>query len=168
MIILAWILGVGGIIFNFLIYQQTKRKELLSVKLIADILWSLHYIFLGAWSGAAICAVGIVRESIFLNESKAWAKGTRWLLVFLFLSIVSAIFTWKNVYSLLPAISSAISVFSFWRGNPKLTKILVFPISGCFMVYNIACLSYAGIVNEIVVLSSAVIGLLKTKNARLS
>lgn len=103
----------------------------------------------------------MIRETVFLNEDKKWAQGKRWLVLFWVLGIVSAIVTWKNWFSILPAMASALSIFSFWKGEPKLTKILAFPISACFMLYNIACLSYMGIVNEIFVLISTTVGLLR-------
>ena len=74
-IMLAWFFGIGGIICNFLIYQQKSRKNLLTVKLIANCTWTIHYVFLSAFSGAAVCAIGMIREFVFLNDSKKWARG---------------------------------------------------------------------------------------------
>jgi len=163
MIIFVWVFGVGGVFANFMIYQQTSRKKLLLNKLIADCLWTLHYISLGAVSGAFVCAIGILREFVFLNKRKKWAQGKRWLMLFLLLSILSAVLTWENGFSVLPTIASILSVFSFWKGNPTWTKILSFPISVCFMTYNIFSLSYAGIINEILVLISTAIGIIRIK-----
>lgn len=163
MIIFVWVFGVGGVFANFMIYQQTSREKLLLNKLIADCLWTLHYILLGAVSGAFVCAIGILREFVFLNKRKKWAQGKRWLMLFLLLSILSAVLTWKNGFSVLPTIASILSVFSFWKGNPTWTKILSFPILVCFMTYNIFSLSYAGIINEILVLISTAIGIIRIK-----
>ena len=160
---LIWAFGIGGMVSNFLIYQQNGRKKLLAVKLCSDVLWAIHYGLLAAWSGAAICVIGIIRETVFLNQEKKWAKGKQWLLVFLLLSILSAVVTWKNIGSMLPAIGSALAVFSFWRGNPKLTRILAFPISICYLIYNILCRSYVGIVNEVIIQISSAIGLVREK-----
>ena len=161
MTLLVYLLGFGGILSNFAIYQQKTRKKLLCAKLIADCLWSLHYAFLGAWSGAAVCSIGILRESIFLNERHKWAQGKRWLLLFGALSIISAIITWKNPFSVLPTVASVLSVYSFWKGEPRLTKILSLPISACFMTYNVVFGTYIGIINEIFVLVSTIIALIK-------
>ena len=161
MIVAAWIFGGLGVLFNALIYQQTSRKRILSTKRIADCLWTAHYVFLSAFSGAGICAIGILRETVFLKEDKKWAQGKRWLIFFLLLSIISAILTWKNAFSILPTAAAALSVFSFWKGDPKLTKILSYPISACFMIYNLTCLSYMGIVNEMIVLVSTTVGLIR-------
>lgn len=163
MIILAWVFGVGGVITNILIYQQNTRKRLLTIKWLSDWCWALHYGFLGAWSGAGIGAIGVIRETVFLNEDKKWAQGKRWLVLFWVLGIVSAIVTWKNWFSILPTIASALSIFSFWIGRPNLTRLLAFPISGSLLIYNITCLSYVGIVNELFVLISSAVGLIRMK-----
>ena len=161
MILTGYIFGTIGIVFNFAIYQQKTRKNILLTKLIANCFWTLHYGFLGAWSGAAICAIGVLRESIYLNNHRKWAKTKLWLLLFVLLSIISAIFTWTNPYSILPSLASVLSVYSFWRGNPTLTKILSLPISTCFLTYNIFFGSYIGIINEIFVLTSTMIVLIQ-------
>ena len=161
MIWIGFIFGIIGIAFNFAIYQQKTRKKLLLSKLIANCCWTLHYAFLSAWSGAAICSIGVLRESIFLNNHRKWAKSKLWLLLFVLLSIVSAVITWKNPYSILPSVASVLSVYSFWRGNPTLTKILSLPISTCFLTYNFVFGSYIGIINELFVLTSTVLALIK-------
>lgn len=162
---MAWIFGALGVLANFLIYQMQSRKAMLRTKLAADCVWSAHYALLGAWSGAAVCAIGIIRETVFLNQEKKWAKGKFWLLLFLLLGILAAILTWKNPFSILPTLASALSIFSFWKGDPKLTKLLSFPISACFMTYNITCLSYMGMVNELFVLTSTVIAVIRMYKA---
>ncbi len=159
---IAIVFGIGGIACNFAIYQQKTRKKLLFLKLIANCLWTFHYTFLGAFSGAAICSIGILRESIFLNNHRKWARSKLWLVLFVLLSIVSAILTWKNPYSILPSVASVLSVYSFWKGRPDLTRVLSFPISISFLIYNIVSASYVGILNEIFVLVSTIIAIFKT------
>ena len=161
MIWIGFIFGTIGIAFNFSIYQQKTRKKLLLTKLIANCCWTLHYAFLSAWSGAAICSIGVLRESVFLNNHRKWAKSKLWLLLFVILGVVSAVLTWENPYSILPLVASVLSIYSFWRGNPTLTKILSLPISTCFLTYNIAFGSFIGIANEIFVLASTMIALIK-------
>ena len=60
------IIGILGIIVNFLIYQQKDRKKVLRVKLLSDITWSLHYGLLTAFSGMAVTLVGVARETTFI------------------------------------------------------------------------------------------------------
>lgn len=127
----------------------------------ADILWTAHYSLLGAWSGAAVCGIGILRETVFLNKHRKWADSKLWLAFFFLLSIVSASLTWKNAFSILPACASALSILSFWIGKPKLTRVLQLPISISFLIYNIVSLSYTGMVNEVMTLSSLAVAWLR-------
>ena len=171
MTILAYIFGIAGIVANFAIYQQKDRKHLLMVKLLSDTLWTAHYCSLFAWSGAAVCAIGMLRETVFINQNKKWASSKIWLLIFLVLAIISAVLTWQSPLSILPAFASILAVFSYWRGEPKLTRILGLFISAAFLTYDVYCGSYMGIVNEIFTLTSVTIGFvrdIRTKNAHKS
>lgn len=161
---LAFIVGALGVVANIFIYQQKGSKRLLLFKLVSDFLWALHYFLLNAYAAMAIALIGIFRESVFLNQDKKWAKSKWWLVLFLVCSVVSAIFTWKNIFSILPAIASVLSVISFWKNHPNLTRYLAFPISLCMLAYDVTCYSYAGIINEIFTLVSATIGMLRYRN----
>lgn len=158
---IANIFGALGIASTFLIYQQKTRTGLILSKLLSDVIWFLHYFLLSAYSGAAIAVIGIVRELIFVNKEKKWAKHPFWLYFFLVLSFGCAYFTWKNVFSILPCIASAVSVISFWIGKPKLSRLLSYPISACMLSYDIAVGSVMGIINEIFTIGSSVIGYLR-------
>ena len=160
MTILANIFGVLGICSATIIYQQKNRKHLLICKLITDLLWFFHYLFLGAYSGAAIAAIGACRDVVFVNRSKRWAKSMLWLPLFIAVSIVCNVLTWKNAFSLFTLIASCLSIISFFIGKPKLSRILAFPISACMLTYDIANNSVAGITNEIFTIISSLVGLL--------
>ena len=84
--IIAQILGFGGVYMLFALYQQKERKKLLCRKLCADVLWGVHYLFLGAWAGAIPNLVGIARESIFMNSGKKWANSLAWPILFIAVS----------------------------------------------------------------------------------
>ena len=155
---LSNIFGILGIGSTVLIYQQKTRKGLILSKLISDVIWFLYYCSLSAYSGAAIAVIGMMRELVFINREKKWANHPIWLAFFLTLSFGSAFLTWKNVYSILPCIASAISIISFWIGNPKLSRILSYPISACMLTYNITCMAIIGIINEIFTVTSSIVG----------
>ena len=158
---LSSILGALGIVANMLIYQQKSGKSLLIFKLVSDFLWAAHYFLISANAAAAIAAINIFREIVFFYQNKRQTSNRLWLIFFLVCSLVSAVLTWKNVFSLLPAAASAISVISFWRSSPKLSRALAFPISASMLTYDIGCGSYMGIINEILTLISATVGIFR-------
>lgn len=156
----ANIFGTLGIASTILIYQQKTRKGLILSKLLSDVIWFLYYFSLSAYSGAAIAVIGMIRELVFINREKKWAKHPIWLIFFLALSFGCAIFTWKNIFSLLPCIASAVSVISFWIGNPKLSRFLSYPISACMFTYDLTCSPIAifGMINELFAVTSSIVG----------
>lgn len=162
----ATIVGVIGIGANMLIYQQKSGEKLLIYKMISDFLWALHYILIGAYSACIIATINIFREIVFYNNDKKWGKSKSWFVLFLLSSIISAAFTYKNIFSILPAFASALSVISFWHKNSDLTRTLAYPISASMLIYDFSCLSYMGITNEIITIISTTIGVLRYKKKR--
>lgn len=160
LMILSTVFGVLGIAANIAIFWQKDRKRLLTVKLFADIAWTTHYALLRAWTGAATCGISIIRETVFLNRKNKWAKSVLWLVLFILLSVISGIVTWKNIVNILPVCAAILSVISFAIAKPHLTRAFQIFISVSFLIYDIYCLSYAGMVNEVCTLTSVVFALL--------
>ena len=156
----ANIFGFFGICSTAVIYQQKSRRSLLVSKLVSDVIWFLHYFLLGAYSGAAIAFIGALREIVFVNKSKKWATSPLWLPIFILISVVCTVLTWKNIFTSFTLIASCLSIIGFFIGKPKFSRILSFPISACMLTYDIASKSIAGVINEIFALTSSVIGLL--------
>lgn len=159
----AFIFGALGICANIIIYQQKKGKKLVFCKLVSDFLWAIHYFCLNANTAAMIAVIGIFRETVFLKQDKNSKKSNMWLVFFLILSIISAIITWKSAFSLLPAAASILSVISFWKSDPDLSRCLAFPISISMLAYDVFCLSYMGIINEVLTIASCVVVIIRRK-----
>ena len=158
--ILAYLFGFLGICSTVIIYQQRDRKRLLINKLLSDLIWFLHYLFLGAYSGAAVAAIGACREIVFVNKNRRWGKSVLWLPFFILVSVICTVLTWKSVFSVFTCIASCLSVIGFYIGKPKLSRILSFPISACMLTYDIASSSLPGIINEFFAITSSAVGLL--------
>lgn len=156
----VWIQAIGfaGIAVNTLVYQQKTRLHMLLCKLSSDIIWFVHYLLLGAYGGAAVAAIGCLRESVFITR---WGEKHKHIaaLVFMVILLLSAAATWRGAMSLLPATASSMAVYSFAEGRPRLTRLLSLPISACMLTYGVLCGSVAALVGEILSLTSAVIGI---------
>lgn len=157
---LALLFGALGIIANMLIYQQKTEKNLLLLKLISDIIWAIQYALLHAYGATATAMIAILRECVFLNQKKG-EENNLWLVFFLFLAVCSAIFTWQGMMSILPVFGSILSIISFWKHIPSLSRGLAVPISVSMLTYDILCGSYAGILNEVLTLISSAIGIIR-------
>lgn len=161
MFIAAQLVGIVGIVINMIIYQQKSRTGLLVCKLLSDVASLIHFLLLGAFSGAAIALIGCFRELAFLKFSKESKTGKVLMGVFIVVSLISATLTWQSAFSILPAIASIISVIGFSQGSPRLSRILSFPISACMGTYAVSVASYTVVANEIFTVTSSMIGIIR-------
>lgn len=158
--ITAWIFGIGAMIFLFSIYQQKNINKLIICKLCADICWSVHYLCLGAIGGAIPNFVGIFRELVFVNrKEKNWADKIIWPIFFISVNLTLGIVTMKSYINFLPIVASVFVTISLWLKNPLLTKIISFPVSCSFLIYDIFVESWVGVFNESLSLISILIAL---------
>ena len=159
--IISEVLGFIGVGLNAIVYQQKKRDRLLIFKWISDWVWMFHYGLMYNFSGAAVAAIGIARESTFLVTDRKGIDRRPFLLVFLGFACFSVWLTWGGWFSILPATASFLSVISFWQQKPRVSRLLALPISACMVTYSIMVSSYAGIANEIFTVSSTLIGIVR-------
>lgn len=158
--IISLICGIVGTIVNAIIFWQKNREKLLLFKLFADIVWTIHYGLIFAWTGAITCGISIIRETVFLNKKHKWAQSNLWLIFFCAFSLSYGIAAWENTLNILPICGAILSVVSFSVGKPTLSRILQIIISIMFLIYDIYVISYAGIINEICTLTSVMLALI--------
>ena len=160
MLLVGKVAGYIAIVASMLIYQQKTRKNLLICKAVADVLWIIHYFLLGGYTGAIVTCVALVREVVFFRTDLRSKNSKLILACFLCVSVVCAALTWGNIFSVFAMLGSLLSIVSFWLGEPKVSRIMVFPISGCMLIYGVANGSVAVLINEVLVMLSSVIGIL--------
>ena len=99
--IIAQILGVGAMIFSVLSLHGSTKKKVLIVQSVAAGLFCVQYVLLGAYTGAAMNGLQIVRNFVFHNKDKGKSGGEIWTYVFIGLNVVAGILTWQGWISLL-------------------------------------------------------------------
>ena len=161
MMLVGKIVGYIAIVASVLIYQQKTRKNLLISKAVTDVLWIIHYFLMGGYTGAAVTCVALVREVVFFRSDWRNKNSKLILVVSLCISAVCTALTWDGVFSIFAMLCSMLSIVSFWIGEPKVSRIMAFPISGCMLIYGVANGSVAVLINEVLVMISSVIGILQ-------
>ena len=155
----AQIFGIIGICLSFFIYIVRLRASILLCKFTADVIWAVHYLLIGAYSGAALNVLAMARETVFYNKTKKWASSRFWLYLFATLTMLSGVFTWEGPISLLPSIGSVCAVISFWCTKPIHIRLLAAPAQALWTIYNILHHSLTGGISSSLALLSVLIGL---------
>lgn len=148
-------------IFSVFSFQMNKHKQIMIMQILATSLFGLQYFLLGAYTGMAVDIIAIIRGIVFYNKDKKWASSNIWLIMFIALFIVSGIFTWQGASSLLVVGAMILNTFSFSFTKPKLVRSTILISSPLMLIYNILTGSIGGIINELCVEISSVVGLFR-------
>ena len=112
-----------------------------------------------------------------MNKDKPWSKHRFWLyficIAYIIVGIITfdgdlnltrwnfdltAMFTYMNM---LPTVAMVVSTVAFWLNNPKHVKLIAFPSSVIWIVYDIYVTSISGIITETLCMTSIIIGLVR-------
>lgn len=159
--IVAQCIGGLGIVSFIMMYWFRTMKQVRLVKLCMDVFWGVHYLLLGATAGAVANAVCFVREIVFIGSDKRALKSKMWLFIFVGINVITAIVTWKGLYSILPAIVSVFGTYGFWQKNIKTARRIAGVCNVLMFTYDLFIRSYVGMVGESLAFISVILILCK-------
>lgn len=155
--ITAQVFGLAGLTLSLTIFQLNKRKNMLQISVLASMLYTIQYILLGAYSGAAMNIVGGSRNYAYYKISPS--KKHLWvLLIFISLAILGTLLTWQGPISLLALFGSICGTISTWQKKPKYIRRWALLSPPLWFAYNVIAGSYPGMVSEVIMLTSNLIG----------
>lgn len=154
--IVIQLIGFIGVCISLFIFQVNKRDSMLKLQMGAAAVYALHFFLLGAITGSSLSIAGGIRNYLFYKQKKrSWLLPAAFIIVF---SVVG-ILTWQGPISLLPVMAMISGTLAFWQKNPKHIRLIALIASPLWLIYNILSGSYPGILAEIVMLLSNVVGI---------
>ncbi|MBQ9759823.1 MAG: YgjV family protein [Clostridia bacterium] len=161
--LLGEIFGVLAVVIGFFIFQQRHRKKVLMAKLLCDLLWTAHFLLLGAMTGMAISLIGTLREIFFsIIDRRQEKRNILFLFLFLSANAVSVALTWNSPWSICSLVSGMLSTIAFWQNSPDKTKKIAFVVCISQMTYAVAMRSYAAMINETIAMTSIIFFFVRT------
>jgi hypothetical protein len=156
--------GIGYLALLFVIFsfQKKKRETLLLVMLTGLLLFVVHYCLLSAWAGALMNLIeaGVVFVS-YKKETDSWAKHAFWLYIFICLYVCAGLITVKSLPDLLPIVAQIFGAIAVWQKNPRAIRFLMLIPRPLWFVYNLTVGSQAGMVAEVFIFISVMIGIVR-------
>ena len=153
-------MGYVALLFVILSFQKNKRTTLLLVMLAGLLFFMAHYALLGAWTGSLMNLIeaGMVFVA-YKKETRAWAQRTFWLYCFIGLYIICGAFTYKSWVDVLPVIAQAVGAIAVWQTGARAIRFLMLVPRPLWFTYNFVVGSQAGVVAEICITASVIIGI---------
>lgn len=155
--IIVQAIGFIGIALNIWAVQFNKHWQIVLIKTFGALAFVVQYLLLKAWTGAAMDSLGIIRNIIFIFAVQKGKSTKPWVIVFVALTAVIGVFTWEGLISILAIVAKLLSTVSYGINNAHKIRMINLPSSGCWLVYNTLHFSLAGLLNEILVITSIVI-----------
>ena len=154
--------GFLALFFVILSFQKGNRVNILLIMLVGLILFVIHYCLLKAWIGAVMNLIeaGVVFVS-YKKETKSWAKQKFWPYIFITLYLAVGLVTAKTVVNFLPIVAQIFGAIAVWQTNPRAIRFLMLAPRPLWFIYNFFVGSYAGMVTEVFILLSVVIGIVR-------
>lgn len=152
-------------------YLTKDKKKIMILVTFTSIFYGCEYLLLGAFTGVAVNIISIIRNIWFYINAKNGKKNSVWVLVILSLALVIlGVFTYENIFSVIPTIATIMFTYSVWQNNNKIYRYMAVPMSIMWIVYNIICNSILGVIAESIMIIFEIIGIINipkvTKSAK--
>lgn len=160
----AQIIGFIPMVLSYFVFHFNNRKAIITTKAISDLLWMIHFLMLGAYTGAFTNAVCAVRGFVFAQRGKKkWASGVIIPIVFCIFTLSVTLISWAGLKSLLPVIGSCLGIIGFWSNDPKNIRKFNLPALTLWFIYGVLTLSLSTIVCNVVSITSIIITEIKVR-----
>ena len=142
-------IGLLGLATMIGSYQCKSSKKFFFVQMMSYISFMAQFVLLGALTGAGSLFISASRNFLLYNAGKRWADWKGWQYVVIVAYIVVCMVTWKNYYSILPAIAMVSGTVAAWTRNGKIIRLNTMLVnSPCWLTYDFISRSYAGVIGE--------------------
>lgn len=158
------ICGLVAMLFSVLSFQRNTHKKIMIMQISANFLFAIQYFSMGAYTGAVMHGIALMRGIVFYNMDKKWAQGKGWIIAFVLMFIGFGAATFDGVLSILPPLAMVLNTFSFASKDPQFTRRTILISSPMWLVYSIITGSIGGAINECFVICSSILGIFRYRN----
>jgi len=154
-------LGVVAVILGFVTYQMKSPKLLLIINLVTCGVFCLHYLLIGAISGAVMNGMCMIRNMVYTNRDKKAFSSPIWPFIFAAVMLAAGLVTWQDWNSLLMVSALVLNTLALSLKNTQHIRFSLLITCPLVLIYDVLLHSYGGIAFELMSMVSAVIGIIR-------
>lgn len=167
MVILAQILALFAILFWVISILLKNKKNILLMQVIANGIYGIEYLLLGAFSAASMNFLSFLRLLVYYFYTSLNIKMPKWILfVFIALVLLFGIITYDGLISLLPIIITVLYTYAFWQNNLNVARIIYIVAAIIWIYYNYEVGAYVGIIGNALEITTGLISLIKYRGGK--
>lgn len=165
--IISQLIGAVAAALLLLSFQQRTHKRIVVMQIFSGLLFSIQYLMIGAYEGMVGNIVGLTRGIAYSFRGKSkLVDSIVCPIIFALLAGLGGLVTYSSPASLLPMVAMMISSFVLWNPRTQQLRALTLPTSAMWLIYNIICHSYSGIITEVLSEISIFIGLFRFRKKK--
>lgn len=163
----AQVLGVIAMIISSISLQSKTQKNIALLQVCSTCLFTIHFALLGAYMGALLNFLGMIRAAIFSKRDKKWAAHPIWVPIFIALSILLYVINFvvfkkeptliNFIIEALVVIAMILTTIGLRQQEAKKVRIYTLINSPLWLTYNIFNFSIGGILAECFCMTSIII-----------
>lgn len=159
--ILIQLIGFAGLAMSIAAFQFKKHRGIVLCKMSSELIFSLQYILLGAWTAAILDFSSVVRNLLFYWLVKKNRSTTPVIIVFGLFVVATGFATYDSVLSLLPIAAKLLTTVSYGMKNERLLRFITLPSCIMWSIYNLFVGSLGGALGDTITLVSLLIAVYK-------
>lgn len=159
--IIAQIIGVIGMTFGFLSYQNNKHKNIMLTKTVSEGTFALHYLLLKSYTGMAMDVISIIRNLLFARLVEKKKNTLPYIILFSCVMLVAGYFTWIGWISIFAVTGKILTTIAYGLKDAKSVRLVTIPSCISWLIYNVYCVSIAGICTEVFGLTSIFVAMIR-------
>ena len=159
---IAQAIGIVAVAVTFVSYQVKSRGKILFINGIATLLFAVHYLMLKAYPASIINFFGIIRNIVYGFSDRVPLFGKKPVPYLMGAIIVGlGLLSWTGWESIIITVALMLNTVFMSLKNPQHLRMSLILTCTMVLVYNVIVMSYGGILNEIIAMASATIGLVR-------
>lgn len=159
--IIIQLIGGIGLLCAVIAFQCKQHKNVMLFRTLNEMFFAVQYFCLASYTGVAMNLIGSVRNIIFAIHVKKEKSTLIWQILFSFMFIVIGILTTNGIVSVMVILAKVVTTIAYSLKNTKYIRLLTLPTSICWLVYNIVCNSFAGILCEAFTICSIITAIIR-------
>jgi len=136
----ALIVGIAGVVLYILSYQFKNRKTIIATYSLANVMYILQYLLLGAYTGMAMDSLGFVSSLLARKKHTPFIKKYHKIIIILLdaMMITSGLLLYQNPFSLFAIVAIIIETTALWLDREKIMRRVAICAVPFWLVYNVA------------------------------
>ncbi len=161
-LVLINFVGVIAILIKIIETQNKTRGKIMLFATLNYVCWITYFFLNGDFTSTLVSVISFIQLIVFSKRGKyKWASSYVWLVVFLSVQIVTAIFTYRSPLSLFAITGGMLSTIAYFVMSEKLYRYLFVFVCLLWIGNGIAFSYYIALIHDIFATTSIIVAIFR-------